>query len=260
MISESKLEKAGSIKKLLVSASNGRKFYVTDMTKDYHSQFGFIKAEDLSKEPGTVLQTNMGHSFLLLEPNFHDCYERMLRAPQIIPQKDVGFIIARCGINRDSVIVDAGTGSGALAIALGSIAKKVYTYEKREDHLKVAKKNIELIGLDNVEAGLHDIYLSAPVKDVDIVTLDVPEPWEAIASANACLKIGGFIVSYSPCIPQVSDFVEAVKKMECLQFLETIELIERQWEVDGRKIRPKSRSINHSGFLTFVRKVKEKEK
>ena len=37
--------------------------------------------------------------------------------------------------------------------------------------------------------------------------------------------------------------------------LKTIEIIEREWDVQGRKVRPKSQPIGHSGFLTFVRKI-----
>ena len=34
-----------------------------------------------------------------------------------------------------------------------------------------------------------------------------------------------------------------------------IEMIERKWDVYGRKVRPKSAGIGHSGFLTFVRRI-----
>ena len=40
------------------------------------------------------------------------------------------------------------------------------------------------------------------------------------------------------------------------KFIKTIEVAEKEWEVKGRKVRPKSQSIGHSGFLTFARRMK----
>ena len=63
------------------------------------------------------------------------------------------------------------------------------------------------------------------------------------------------MVSYSPSIPQVIDFVNAVRKNESFVYLKTVEIIEREWEVEERRVRPKSKGIGHSGFLSFARKV-----
>jgi tRNA (adenine57-N1/adenine58-N1)-methyltransferase len=182
----------------------------------------------------------------------------MKRGPQIIPLKDVGFIIAETAVNRDSVVLDAGAGSGGLSLFLANMVKKVYTMDIREDHLTIVKKNIEMLGLTNVKATLASVYEDKLPANIDLVTLDTPEPWLALSNVNSVLKPGGFIVSYSPCTPQISDFVEAVEAMDDLVYLKTVELIEREWDFQGRKVRPKSQQrINHSGFLTFVRKVKK---
>ena len=90
---------------------------------------------------------------------------------------------------------------------------------------------------------------------MDIITLDVPEPWNAVENCAKALKPGGFIVSYSPSVPQVADFVSSIKKNENFVYIKTVEISEREWEVDERKVRPKSQGIGHSGFLSFARKV-----
>ena len=64
------------------------------------------------------------------------------------------------------------------------------------------------------------------------------------------------MVSYSPTIPQVMDFVNESKKRDELVYLKTKEVIEREWEINERKVRPMSQQIGHSGFLSFVRKVR----
>ena len=83
----------------------------------------------------------------------------------------------------------------------------------------------------------------------------MPEPWNALDNCSKALKIAGFLVSYSPSVPQVADFVNALRKKENFIYLKTVEITEREWEVEERKVRPKSKGIGHSGFLSFARKV-----
>ena len=241
----------GGIKKIIVS-KQGRKFYVKDTDKDFHTQYGFIKKEDLDKNE---VETNMGRKLNCFDPSFKDQYEKIRRLAQIIPLKDVGVILAQTGITHKSVVVDAGAGSGGLAIFLAMHAKKVHTFDIREDHIEIVKKNKETLGIKNLEIKKHDVYESIPVKDVDVITLDLPEPWLAVDNAKKALKHGGFLVSYSPSIPQVGDFVNSIREEESIVHIKTIEITEREWEVDGRKIRPKTRGLGHSGFLTISRKI-----
>ena len=231
-------------------------FLIKDPSKDVHTQYGFIKSDNLTKKPGTVLKTNMGKELTLLEADFLDKLKKIKRGAQVIPLKDIGAIIAETGINKNSKIIDSGAGSGYMALCFANVAKKVITYDVREDHLEIVKKNIEFMGFTNIEAKPGDFYEGIKEKNADVVNLDLPEPWLAIKPAVSALKTGGYIVSYSPTIPQVMDFANAVKETEELIFIKTIEIIEREWDVFGRKVRPKTQTIGHSGFLSFARKIR----
>jgi len=239
------------VEKILYT-KEGKKFYVKDASIDYHCQYGLVKKADLKKKSG-VVKTNKDKELYLISPS--DKFEKIKRAPQIIPLKDVGLIIAKTGIGRDSVVLDAGAGSGALALMLANIVKSVTTYELREDFFKLVKKNIEELELTNIKIKNQDIHKKIDEKNLDLITLDLPDPWNAVNNAAKALKKGGFLVSYSPTIPQISDFVTEINKHKELLYLETIEIIERQWEINERKVRPKSQQIGHSGFLTFVRRI-----
>lgn len=244
------------IKKVLVT-KQGRKFYAKSLDEDLHTQYGFVKKEELKKaKDGDLLKSNTEKEFFVFSPSFIDLYRKIRRDAQIIPLKDIGFIVAETGINRESKILDAGSGSGALACFLASIADEVITYEIREDFIEIVKSNIEFLELKNVKVKKKDIYEEIDDKNMDAVILDVPEPWKAIENCSKALKPGGFLVSYSPSIPQVADFVNTVKKNENFVYLKTCEITEREWEVEERKVRPKSAAIGHSGFLSFARKVK----
>jgi len=139
-----------AIKKILV-AEEGKIFYVRDLSKDYHCQFGFIKKEDLKKKDGSTVTTNTVKKLQILSPSFIDKYSRIKRLPQIIPLKDIGSIVATTGVNKNSKVVDAGTGSGALSFFLANIVKEVTSYEIRKDFIKIAEENIEQLQLKNVK-------------------------------------------------------------------------------------------------------------
>jgi len=238
--------------KLLLHPS-GSSFFVKDCSKDYHTQYGFIKVADLKKKSGSIVKTNTGKEMTILDPSFIDLYKKIKRAPQIIPRKDVGIIIAETGLQRDWKVVDAGAGSGALTIFLSQYVKSIVSYEIRADFLNVVTKNLDFLDIKNVKIKNKDIYKGISEKNLDMITLDLPEPWLAIKHAEKALKPGGFLVSYSPTIPQVMDFVEAVNKSK-LQYLKTVEIILREWDIDKRKVRPKSTSIGHSGIISFARR------
>lgn len=244
-----------SIKRILIT-KHGKKFYAKDLDQDLHTQYGFVKKDDLkTAKEGESIKSNTDKEFFIFGPSFIDLYRKIKRDAQIIPLKDVGFIIAETGINKESRILDAGAGSGALSCFLASVAKEVITYDIREDFIEIVKKNIEFLGLKNLKVKNKNIYDEIEENEIDVITLDVPEPWNAINRCSKALKPGGFIVSYSPSIPQVADFVNAIRKNENFVYLKTVEISEREWEVEERKVRPKSASIGHSGFLSFARKV-----
>jgi tRNA (adenine57-N1/adenine58-N1)-methyltransferase len=238
-----------------VTISKPRYYFVEDATKDYHTAEGIVTKKDLKKKDGSLVKTNTNKEFVVFSSSFTDEYRKIKRLPQIIPLKDIGLIIAETGIGKQSRVVDAGTGSGAVACLLGHLVKEVASYDIRKEHAQIAKQNVKNLGLKNVKIKNKNIYKDIDEKDADLLMLDLPEPWNAIRSAEKALKVGGFIVSYSPTIPQVMDFVNTISSNPKFIVLKTSEIIERNWDVYGRKVRPKSSGIGHSGFLTFVRRI-----
>ncbi len=226
--------------------------YLINDSKDFHCNEGTIEKGMFAEGIAT---SNRGAQFAVIDPLFMDKFLRIRRLAQIIPLKDLGSILVHAKITKESVIVDAGSGSGALACFLAHHAGKVISYDIRDDHLELAIKNKEYLGLTNVTFEKGDIYAGIQEKNVDVVTLDVPEPWIALQHAKEALKKGGYIVSYNPSVPQAQDFVNKVLEDNNLLHEMTIEILEREWEVQGRRVRPKTQGIGHSGFLTFVRRL-----
>ncbi|MBI2659208.1 tRNA (adenine-N1)-methyltransferase, partial [Candidatus Woesearchaeota archaeon] len=121
-----------SIKKVLITRQ-GRKFYAKDLGQDLHTQYGYVKKEELKKaKEGDLRKSNTNKEFFIFNPSFIDLYRKIKRDAQIIQLKDIGLIIAETGISKSSKVLDAGSGSGALACFFAAIAKEVISYEIRE--------------------------------------------------------------------------------------------------------------------------------
>ena len=231
-------------------------YYVEDLEKDFHTNDGIIPKSELKKKDGSIIKTKQNKELIIFSPGFIDNYKRIKRKAQIVLLKDIGLIIAETGINKNSIVIDAGSGSGALSCFLANYVNKIYTYEIRDDFIDLVKENINMLELKNIEIKKSNIYEGIKEKNIDLITLDLPEPWKVIKHAEKALKIGGFLVSYSTSIPQTADFVNEVRKSDNFLFLKTSELIDREWKIDGRRIRPKSDGIGFSGFITFARRIK----
>ncbi len=235
-----------------------KKFFVKDASRDFHTQFGFISKEDLGKDEGLV-RTNRGEEFFILNPAYKDLWSRLKRGPQTIRLKDIGIIITELGINKKSFILDAGTGSGSLALILATIAKKVVSYEKREEFFKIAEENKKMFKLKNLTIKNKDV-LSANEKNIDAVTLDLPEPFNVIKHLTPRIKVGAFISTYLPQIDQVKELVKKIEdynklNKEKLLYLKTVEILEREWIVDNKRLRPKNIMLGHTAFISFFRRV-----
>lgn len=238
----------------ILMTKEGKFIFVNDTTKDFHTKFGYVKKDDLKKKSGTV-STNMNTEFYILSPCFIDFYKKIKRGAQIMMLKDLGTIAAETGINSKSMVVDAGSGSGAAAIFFANIVKEVISYELRADFIEIVNHNINLLKIKNLKLKNKDIYEGIDELDVDLISLDLPEPWKVIKHAEKALKPGGFLVSYNPQLTQVKEYVNEIKKNKNFVYLKTIENIQREWEIDDKRLRPKNTEIGHTGFLSFARKV-----
>ncbi|MCL4373804.1 MAG: methyltransferase domain-containing protein [Candidatus Marsarchaeota archaeon] len=180
-------------------------------------------------------------------------YRGLKRGPQVILPKDIGAIIAYTGISKDSVCVDAGTGSGWLAIELARLTSHVTTYEIRPEFAKIAQSNISRLGLGNIDIRMADISKGIKERAVDLVTLDMPGSEKVVRHAYKALKPDGYICSYLPHMEQVKLFV---KKLEWYKFHDilVIEVIVRDMLVREAGMRPSTKGVWHTAYLAFAQK------
>ena len=227
------------IKKILFDKKN-RKYYWRN--GDLSTSLGTIKEKDMSNNEA-ISSTNQ--IFRIFTANFLDSLEKIKTGPATTNLKDIGAILSYSGIDKNSIVAEAGTGSGFLTSMLSRFVKRVDSYEKNEDFFNLSRKNIENLGIKNVKFSNKDI--SELKGKYDLIVLDLLDPWNYDLRKN--LKEGCYLVSYLPNITQVRALVKESK----LYHEKTIEIIEREWFVDER-LRPKNTRLGHSAFLVFLRK------
>jgi len=220
--------------------------------KDFHTQYGVIKKEKI--KPGTVRMRN--NTFVITPAQFSDAAHAMKRDAQIITRKDIGFIIAYCGLGKSSVVVESGSGSGGATLLLANVCKQVYSYDIREEHLAIVRENIKRVGLKNITVKRADFYKSRtiPKREADMVLLDLQEPWLAIPTAKKSVKLGGYVVAYTPQVTQAQQFVMSLPKEWMHE--KTLELMNRDWQFSEQTARPVNAAIGHTAFLTFCRRIR----
>jgi len=190
---------------------------------------------------------------------FPPILKKLKRGPQVILPKDLGMIVSFSGLNRESVVVDAGAGSGFATVFFGSIAKKVYSFENRDEFHDFAAKNIKRSNLDNIILNRESVFEGIEKIEgaVDIINLDLPNP-ENIFGSRFKLSEEGYIVAYLPHVEQVSSFVKVAREngYECF----ILEAIVREIMSRDRGTRPQNTGLMHTAYLIFCKKAKDSDK
>ncbi|MFO0731758.1 MAG: tRNA (adenine-N1)-methyltransferase [Nitrospiraceae bacterium] len=178
--------------------------------------------------------------------------------------KDLALIPMWADVYPGARVFEAGTGSGALTMALLRAVGPtglVVTYEAREDFSRTAMANIErYLGPVSTlrpcrKNAYEGIELLEDGKPFDRLVLDLPEPWQVVPHAANVLRSGGIYLSFVPTVPQVMQTVEALERAAVFGMIHTFETLLRTWAVQGRSVRPDHRMVAHSGFITVARKV-----
>jgi tRNA (adenine57-N1/adenine58-N1)-methyltransferase len=225
----------------------------------FHTHRGILNHDELIGQPwGSQVFSHQGSPFFLLQPSLADLLLDLKRSTQIMFPKDIGFILTSMSIGPGQTVLEAGTGSGSMTVALAFAVGpqgRVVTYERRPEFQALARKNLERLGLDGrVDFKLGDIAEGFTEKDVDAVFLDVANPWDYVRQAWAALKPGGFFCTLMPTFNQVERLLLSLRH-ENFAFIEVCELLLRYYKPEPNRLRPTDRMVAHTGFLIFARRI-----
>jgi tRNA (adenine57-N1/adenine58-N1)-methyltransferase catalytic subunit len=227
----------------------------------FHTHSGTLEHDLLiGATEGTRAETSRGMVLVAYRPRFADFVLKMPRGAQVVYPKDVGPIVTYADIFPGARVLEAGTGSGALTIALCRAVGdrgRVFSYELRDEHRETAVENIEAFfgkmpdQVDLRRGNLTEVAGSS--ERFDRAVLDLPEPWAALPALHDVLEPGGIVSAYLPTIVQVQQFVLALPG-SAFQHIETFETLRRGWHVTERSVRPDHRMVGHTGFITIARR------
>jgi len=185
---------------------------------------------------------------------FPEILRKCKRGPQVVLPKDIGVILAYSGVGKNSTVVDAGAGSGWLAVSLANIAKKVTSYELRGEFAELAEKNAKRAGVsETLEIKRKNVLEGIDEREVDLVTLDLADSDKAVAHAHAALRKGGMLFGYLPHVEQSRRFFEACTAAG-FGDVQMLEAINRSYLVREAGVRPENTGLTHTAYLVFATK------
>jgi tRNA (adenine57-N1/adenine58-N1)-methyltransferase catalytic subunit len=233
---------------------------------ELHTHHGVLKHAVLVGQPdGSVVVNSGGHEYLALRPLLRDFVMSMPRGAAIVYPKDAAQIVAQADIFPGAVVVEAGVGSGALALwllrAIGSQGRLV-SFERRAEFAEVAEANVEtFLGErpDTWRLVVGDLVEELPsavaAGSVDRVVLDMLAPWECIDAVADALTPGGVVLCYVATATQLSRVAEYLRGTGLFTEPEASETMVRGWHVEGLAVRPDHRMVAHTGFLITARRL-----
>jgi tRNA (adenine57-N1/adenine58-N1)-methyltransferase len=245
----------------LLLDARGRRYLVRlQPGRDFHFHGGSVPFADIiGREEGAVLTSSKGAALQAFRPRLADFVLKMPRGAQVVYPKDLAAILMHADVGPGSRVLEAGTGSGALTLALcraiGAEGRGV-TYEIREEFREKASANVEAFfgkvpaTLEMRPGDLRDVVDTG--ERFDRVILDMPEPWGVLDAVTRVLDPGGILCGYLPTTIQVQQLVLGMRNRG-FQQVETFELMLRSWYVTDRSVRPDHRMVAHTGFVIVGR-------
>ena len=249
--------------RVILLDSRGRRYLVRmEAGATFHYHRGALPHDlVIGSEEGITAHTTTGEPILCFRPRLSDYVLKMGRGAQIIYPKDLGPMLVYADVFPGARVLEAGTGSGALTLALCRAVGpegRVVSYELRPDFSAVARENLESF------FGKPPPWLELRIGDVrdvpgsgesfDRVLLDLPEPWAALPALAEALHGGGILGAYLPTTGQTQSLVLALNRGLFAQ-VETFEVLLRTWHISERSVRPDHRMVAHTGFVTVARKL-----
>lgn len=248
---------------ILISPRGKRYVRRFDLENDLHGTDGVLKMSDVAEAGfGGIAYTHKEVPYRIQRAHLYDLLKNIKRQTQVIYPKDIGYICVRLGVGAGRKIIESGSGSGGLTLAMSHFAGEtgeIHTHEAREEFMKLARKNLDWAGLGhNVTLYHQDISNGFLTDNADALFLDVRDPADYIHHIPAAVKDGAMIAFLVPTMDQVSNLLLGLEKGPYDE-VEVCELMLRQWKPVPDRPRPADRMVAHTGFLIFARHQKDIE-
>lgn len=244
---------------IVVYTTPKKRVYIKKLEQgaDWHSTNGSLFASAVHElNFGDIAHTSLGMPVRVSEATLADRIMGIKRKTQIIYPKDIAQICLMLGAGPGVKVIEAGTGSGGLTLALSWFCGptgRVISHDSREEFTRLARRNLDWANLgQNVELVTRDISEGFAAKGADALFLDTRDPWNYLCHIPGALKPGGVAGFLLPTAPQVSDLLAGMEKGPFGNIVVS-EVLMRLWKPLPDRLRPQDRMVSHTGFLIFCR-------
>ncbi len=254
---------------LLVSPKGKQYLRKYDPQAKLHTQEGVLDMAQVQEAGyGGVITTHIGHPFRILRPSTYELIKGVKRSTQIMYPKEIGYTLLKLGIGPGARVVEAGSGSGGMTLAMAyhvGDTGRVYTFERRPEFYELAGKNLDAAGLSHrVTRFNHDISQGFAPPDVtpgdpvsdpagaDALFLDVRTPWDYLPQVAQVVCPGAPVGFLLPTTNQISDLLRGLENAPFAD-VEVLEILVRRYKPVADRLRPEDRMVAHTGFLVFAR-------
>ncbi|CAE6349516.1 unnamed protein product [Rhizoctonia solani] len=222
MWSDSRYIAAGDVVILWMTREDIQPIVVTP-GKELNGRYGVYRHSDLvGVSYGSKISSRNGRGFIhALRPTPELWTLALPHRTQILYHADISYVTMWLGIKPGSVMIEAGTGSGSFSHSIARTigpTGKLFSFEFHEQRANKAREEFARHGMDEFVMLQHRNVCKDGFglqDEVDAVFLDLPAPWEAVASAKQALKKDriGRICCFSPCMEQVLRTVSALNEL-----------------------------------------------
>lgn len=240
---------------MLVAKDRKQFLLLLEAGQRFETHHGVLAHDDLiGRTWGATVESHLGAAFHLLQPSLRDLLLLIERRSQTLYPKDVGYVLLRLSAGPGKTILEAGTGSGALTLALAwAVGREgqVLSIDPREDMQKLALANLTQAGLEDrvalVPGRVEDAHELAPA---DALFLDLPQADKALQPALRYLRSGG---SFGALVPTANQVSSLLTEMDRLGFanIDVCEILLRFYKTTADRFRPADRMVAHTGYLVF---------
>ncbi len=252
--------------------SDGRTYIIplTDEETKIKGIGRFNPAETLSGTANGSRITIGQKVFTRVDAGLPELRKGMKRRAQIINPKDAGFLLAWMGIGSGQSVLEAGHGSGGLALHLANVLGSnghLISVENREEHAAVGQENMlraagclsEFPTWTLLEGDIYSEEIVNSIQNlteyIDAIILDLPEPWLAIPNLKPLLRDGGRLACYCPVSSQFERCWDTCEEVG-LTIDWAGEMMERTWtKASLGGVRPGNTPMGHTAFLLIAEKV-----
>ncbi len=228
--------------------------YLLEPGETLETDLGVLEVPE-TVEHGETVETHLGTEFVARRLRGPDLFHHLERTGAPMLPRDIGLVVGLAGIQRGDHVLDAGTGTGVLAVTLGRLGATVDSYEVDPEFAEVARENVALAGVaDNVTVHAGDVteHLDEHAG-LDAVTLDTGDAPDVVTAAPDLLAAGGSVAVYSPFVEDAREVADRARTAG-LENVRTLETIQREMRFDDRGTRPTTAGVGHTGYLTLGRR------